>query len=197
MLVQFNCKQVSVRRAALSALSSLLSLFPSDAAVCGAWVRSVLPLVRDAESGVQDAVLDAFQALLVDRAAAAGAGGAAAAAAMRPLLAALQSVGRAAGSCVARLCAMLAAKQRLKGKQARDGCALHSDNAACGTPAWLTRAPCTHCCRCGRLHQFAVFPTHAHGADVWRSPDATYDSKPFAGCQRLGDHHRRLWRCRG
>lgn len=120
--------QVTVRRAALSAMSALLTYFPADSNVCGAWVRSALPLVRDPEPSVQDSVLDAFHHLLVDTAAAAGAGGsggaASAAEAARPLLAALSAVGRSAGTCVAKLCAMLAAKQKLKGKQVRPACLL-------------------------------------------------------------------------
>ncbi len=63
--------QVSVRKAALVALSRLLEFFPLEAALCAAWVRSALPLVRDAESSVQESLMDWADALLLDKVAAA------------------------------------------------------------------------------------------------------------------------------
>ena len=61
--------QVSVRKAAMVALSRLLELFPLESIICQAWVRSVLPLVRDVESTIQDSMLDWASALLLDRSA--------------------------------------------------------------------------------------------------------------------------------
>jgi hypothetical protein len=61
--------QVSVRKAAMVAISRLLELFPLESIICQAWVRSVLPLVRDVESTIQDSMLDWSSALLLDRAA--------------------------------------------------------------------------------------------------------------------------------
>jgi hypothetical protein len=152
--------QVSVRKAALIALSRLSELLPLEPGLCAAWVRSALPLVRDPESGIQDAVLEWAQFLLLDRAAAVGgapgrggrgrAAGAAAmavdgedepvtpapgsqddeddappaavaAAELRPMLAAFSSVGRAAGACIGKVCAALAAKRKLAGKKVAKG----------------------------------------------------------------------------
>lgn len=45
--------QVSVRKAALVALSTLLELFPAEPSLCTAWVASALPLVRDVEASIQ------------------------------------------------------------------------------------------------------------------------------------------------
>jgi hypothetical protein len=45
--------QVSVRKAALVALSTLLDLFPAEPSLCTAWVASALPLVRDVEPSIQ------------------------------------------------------------------------------------------------------------------------------------------------
>jgi hypothetical protein len=45
--------QVSVRKAALVALSTLLELFPGEPSLCQAWVASGLPLVRDVEASIQ------------------------------------------------------------------------------------------------------------------------------------------------
>ena len=158
---------VSVRRAALVALGRLLELLPSEPALCGAWVRAALPLVRDPESAVQDGVLEWAQALIFDRAAAAAkglaaSGGAAARrrsaamdvdggasdddgddndnedgdeedeeeeatpasvaiAELRPLLAAVATVGRAAGACLGKVCAALSAKKKLAGKKIARG----------------------------------------------------------------------------
>jgi hypothetical protein len=159
--------QVSVRKAALVALSRLSELLPLEPALCAAWVRSALPLVRDPESGIHEAVLEWAQFLLLDRAAAVagapargprgarargGAGGdpmaadgepctpaagsqgegeeeeeedtppaAVAAAELRPLLAAVSSAGRAAGACMGKVCAALAAKKKLSGKKIAKG----------------------------------------------------------------------------
>lgn len=49
--------QVSVRKAALVALSTLLELFPAEPSLCTAWVASALPLVRDVEASIQVWVL--------------------------------------------------------------------------------------------------------------------------------------------
>ncbi|KAF6260358.1 non-SMC mitotic condensation complex subunit 1-domain-containing protein [Scenedesmus sp. NREL 46B-D3] len=64
---------VSVRKAALVALSTLLELFPAEPSLCHAWVASSLPLVRDVEASIQDSLADWAAALLFDKAAAAGA----------------------------------------------------------------------------------------------------------------------------
>jgi hypothetical protein len=45
--------QVSVRKAALVALCTLLELFPTEPSLARAWVSSGLPLVRDVEATVQ------------------------------------------------------------------------------------------------------------------------------------------------
>ncbi|WIA29655.1 hypothetical protein OEZ86_012141 [Tetradesmus obliquus] len=63
---------VSVRKAALVALSTLLELFPCEPSLSQAWVASGLPLVRDVEASIQDCLADWVAALLLDKAAAAG-----------------------------------------------------------------------------------------------------------------------------
>jgi hypothetical protein len=45
--------QVSVRKAALVALSTLMELFPAEPSLCTAWIASALPLVRDVEASIQ------------------------------------------------------------------------------------------------------------------------------------------------
>lgn len=61
--------QVTVRKAALVALSRLLEIFPTEPLLCSAWVRAALPLVRDTESSIQECLLDWTAALLMDKAA--------------------------------------------------------------------------------------------------------------------------------
>jgi hypothetical protein len=51
--------QVSVRKAALVALSTLLELFPGEPSLCQAWVASGLPLVRDVEASIQVCLVQA------------------------------------------------------------------------------------------------------------------------------------------
>jgi hypothetical protein len=101
--------QVSVRKSALMALCRMLDMMPEWPAVCEAWVRAALPLVRDPEQGIQEPLLDKVAALLLDRAAAAGGGSGRggepaeeAAATLRPLLAALALGGRSASSCLSK-----------------------------------------------------------------------------------------------
>ncbi len=101
--------QVSVRKSALMALCRMLDMMPEWPAVCEAWVRAALPLVRDPEQGIQEPLVDKALALLLDRAAAAAGGSGRAgeaageaAASLRPLLAALALAGRGASSCLSR-----------------------------------------------------------------------------------------------
>lgn len=116
--------QVSVRKAGLVALCRLLELFPQEPLLCNAWMRSAMPLVRDVESSIQDALLDWAEALLVNKAAAAAGSSAEAsmsAAELRPLLAAAAAGGRACSACIGKLCASLHAKKRLKAKDVAKG----------------------------------------------------------------------------
>ena len=61
-----------MRKAALVALGRLLELLPLEPALCAAWVRSALPLVRDPEAGIQEGVLEWAAFLIFDRAVAVG-----------------------------------------------------------------------------------------------------------------------------
>ncbi|GAB4813688.1 hypothetical protein N2152v2_000734 [Parachlorella kessleri] len=121
---------VSVRKAGLTAAHSLLKALPDQPAVAALWVRAALPLVRDVEASIQEAVLDQFQDLVTGRAVAAGAcsreGGPTssalkAAEELRPILAAFATGGGACKACVARACSKLKAKSRLRTKQAATG----------------------------------------------------------------------------
>eukprot|EP01018_Ginkgo_biloba_P014838 Gb_33189 [translate_table: standard] len=57
---------VSIKKAALSALSEVLRKFPADR-VISEWLQSVPPLVMDNESSVQEECLNLFQELVLDR----------------------------------------------------------------------------------------------------------------------------------
>ena len=57
---------VSVRRQGMQSLSSLLAVFPTDARLAAAWLSSVLPMVGDVESSLQERCMDAFQEYVVD-----------------------------------------------------------------------------------------------------------------------------------
>lgn len=60
-----------MRKAALLASSALLRTFPTVTPICELWVRCALPLIRDPEASVQDAVIEHTIALLLDKASAA------------------------------------------------------------------------------------------------------------------------------
>lgn len=127
--------QVSVRKAALQVVGGLVRRYPTHGGLAGVWVRCVLPLIRDPESAVQDAVLEQLSGLVLEPLAAlayrggGGRGGAArlaatseeAAAALRPRLMALAHMGRAASSCLARALGVMAARKTLKGLQVAAG----------------------------------------------------------------------------
>ena len=165
-----RARQVSVRKAALVALGRLLELLPLEPALCAAWVRSALPLVRDPEAGIQEGVLEWAAFLIFDRAVAVGgppprrgarasgaadAGGgdgsdsdgraaapaAGGAAELRPLLAAVAGAGRAAGACLSKVCAALAAKKKLPAKKVARGVEAFLGAAPSGSPealgAWM------------------------------------------------------------
>jgi condensin-2 complex subunit D3 len=127
---------VSVRRGALAAAARLLAEYPGSAAAAGAWVRGVLPLARDPEAAVADAVLEQVASLVAAPLAAMAASPAAAAtAAALPdgsptssgasanandsrsvgaapqLLAALAVAGRGAAACLGRALAAGTAKK--------------------------------------------------------------------------------------
>ncbi|MEW5301609.1 MAG: hypothetical protein WDW36_004459 [Sanguina aurantia] len=138
---------VSVRKAALLASSALLRTFPTVSPIAELWVRCALPLIRDPEASVQEAVIELTTTLLLNTAAAsaglakavAAAGGAAtggrgrrqppgadgaaaaAAAAARCLLSALAVQGKGAASCMAKLFGLLAAKKALPAKAVARG----------------------------------------------------------------------------
>lgn len=118
---------VSVRKAALTAIAELAMGLPEDTGVASVWVTAGLPLIRDPESSIQDAVLDQLDELILQKAAAAGAGSStapkavAAAAELRPLLAAVSRAGAAGRACLARSCAALRTKGRLQGKKIAAG----------------------------------------------------------------------------
>lgn len=117
---------VSVRKAALSAMRSLLTAAPGAALLAALWIQSALPMIRDVETSLQELVLEQFQELLLARAAAAASTGRdgvptsaarKAAAELLPLLAALGAGGAASRACVVRCISQLKAKQRLRAKQ--------------------------------------------------------------------------------
>ncbi|GLC77673.1 hypothetical protein PLESTF_001971200 [Pleodorina starrii] len=128
---------VSVRKAALQVVCNLVACYPQHSELACVWARCVLPLLRDPESAVQEAVLDRLSVLLLEplavlgRRGGGGRGGAAAAtvtaaqqqadADVRQRLAALAQLGRAASSCLCRALATLSAKKLLKGAQVAAG----------------------------------------------------------------------------
>ncbi|MEW5310852.1 MAG: hypothetical protein WDW38_002613 [Sanguina aurantia] len=139
---------VSVRKAALLASSALLRTFPTVSPIAELWVRCALPLIRDPEASVQEAVIELTTTLLLNTAAASaglakavaaaggaatggrgrrqppgadGAAAAAAAAAARCLLSALAVQGKGAASCMAKLFGLLAAKKALPAKAVARG----------------------------------------------------------------------------
>lgn len=61
---------VSIRKAALGALSEMMRKFPADTKVVTEWFQSALPLVMDNESSIQEECLSLFEELVVDRIAA-------------------------------------------------------------------------------------------------------------------------------
>ncbi len=58
---------VSIRKQAISCLTSLLRASPTTSLMCVAWVHGVLPLIMDPETTVQDRCLDYFEELLLQR----------------------------------------------------------------------------------------------------------------------------------
>ena len=118
---------VSVRKAALTAIAELSSGLPGDSGVAGLWITAGLPLIRDPESSIQDAVIEQLEDLVLHRAAAAGAGAGTSPKAMeameelKPLLAALSRAGAAGKACLGRCCAQLRSKGRLQGKKVAVG----------------------------------------------------------------------------
>ena len=58
-------KQVSVRKAALGAACGLLRALPEQAPLCALWVGAALPLVREVEAPLQEALLDSCQEFLI------------------------------------------------------------------------------------------------------------------------------------
>lgn len=172
---------VSVRKAALSAACRLLLAFPDHAPCCELWVRSGLPLVRDPESSIQEALADQCLSLLVDRLVACGAGngaGAAAQAAMLvPLLAGVSGLGRAASSCLNRVLALLAGRKQLKSKPAAKGLEalighLHCLIAAAGAapPAAATQT------QAQRQQQQQLLRPAVHGAWMFLTEVAALDA---------------------
>ncbi|GAQ85855.1 condensin complex subunit 1 [Klebsormidium nitens] len=117
---------LSVRRAALGAISAVLRRWPGNAAVANAWAQAVLPMVADTEQSVQERCLDLFQKLVLDRVAQAGPTVAPpqgpARASGEPgvprevitALGALSHRGGPAPACLTRLCGLLAKKGRLQ-----------------------------------------------------------------------------------
>ncbi|KAI5075423.1 hypothetical protein GOP47_0009499 [Adiantum capillus-veneris] len=61
---------VSIRKAAMGALSEVMRKFPADTKVVGEWYQSVMPLVLDNESSIHEECLNVFEELVVDRVAA-------------------------------------------------------------------------------------------------------------------------------
>eukprot|EP00775_Hariotina_reticulata_P011091 gene11092-11246_t len=167
---------VSVRKAALVALGTLLELFPSEPSLAQAWVSSGLPLVRDVEASIQDCLRDWAAALLFNKATAAAASSKVSSKAavsvastqqgdadsmdwqaeqvglpgssssipadvafaeLRVLLSAVASVGRAAGACLGKLCAAMAAKNKLKAVAVARGLQAVISGTVAGSPAAL------------------------------------------------------------
>ncbi|GLI65850.1 hypothetical protein VaNZ11_009480, partial [Volvox africanus] len=126
---------VSVRKAALQVVCSLVDYYPQNADLACVWARSVLPLIRDPESSVQEVVLERLSALLLEPLGAlgtlvsSGRGRGQAVTAMqqqvaadiRLRLAALAEMGRAASSCLGKALGMMSAKKLLKGPQVAAG----------------------------------------------------------------------------
>ncbi|KAF5842057.1 non-SMC mitotic condensation complex subunit 1-domain-containing protein [Dunaliella salina] len=111
---------LSVRKAALAAASRLVAAFPEQIACCELWVRAALPLVRDAEVSIQEALLDQFSSLVLDKVAAAGTnkhGAEGAIRAVKPLLSALTLSSKGGAACAAKACSLLAQKHALHSKQ--------------------------------------------------------------------------------
>lgn len=110
---------LTVRKAALLAAAQLAAALPWDGATAELWVCAGLPLIRDPESVIQDAVVDQVEELILARAA--GAGKEKASKELRPILAALSRGGAAGRACLARICAQLRAKNRLQAKKVTTG----------------------------------------------------------------------------
>ena len=56
---------VSVRRQALYSLNALLRVFPENRVVISVWLKSVLPMIDDVESSLQERCLDGFQEFVI------------------------------------------------------------------------------------------------------------------------------------
>jgi hypothetical protein len=109
---------LTVRKAALLAAAQLAAALPWDGATAELWVSAGLPLIRDPESAIQDAVVDQIEELILARAAS---GKEKASKELRPVLAALSRGGAAGRACLARTCAQLRAKNRLQAKKVTNG----------------------------------------------------------------------------
>jgi len=132
------CLQVSVRKVGLVALCSMLEYFPLEPMLNNAWVRAALPAVRDAETSIQELLLDWAEAFLIARSATAASAGdeggrggrdaanRAATAALatddlKALLAAVGMLGKPAAACITHVCKMLASRKRLNSKAGAQG----------------------------------------------------------------------------
>jgi condensin-2 complex subunit D3 len=110
---------LTVRKAALLAAAQLAATLPWDGATAELWVSAGLPLIRDPESVIQDAVVDQVEELILARAV--GAGKEKASQELLPVLAAISRGGAAGRACLARTCAQLKAKNRLQAKKVTTG----------------------------------------------------------------------------
>jgi len=110
---------LTVRKAALLAAAQLAAALPWDGATAELWVSAGLPLIRDPESVIQDAVVDQVEELILARAARAGKEKAGEE--LRPVLAAISRGGAAGRACLARTCAQLRVKNRLQAKKVTTG----------------------------------------------------------------------------
>jgi condensin-2 complex subunit D3 len=111
---------LTVRKAALLAAAQLAAALPYDNATAELWVSAGLPLIRDPESTIQDAVVDQVEELILARAVAAGKD-ANMGKELCPISAAISRGGAAGRACLARTCAQLRAKNRLQAKKVTTG----------------------------------------------------------------------------
>ncbi|KAK9803508.1 hypothetical protein WJX73_000161 [Symbiochloris irregularis] len=115
---------VSVRKGALSAVVRLSREQPHEQPVTHLWVTSVLPMVRDMETSLQEAALEAVHEAIFARAAAIGErkSNPHVMTHLRSLLAQLTKEGGVSCStCLGKSCAVFKAKKRLRGKAVAHG----------------------------------------------------------------------------
>ena len=138
---------LSVRKAALIAAAELASGSPRDLTAAALWVSAGLPLIRDPETSIQEAVLDQLEELVMKKISAAKGGDddGEEMEEVKPLLVALSRSGAAGKGCFGRACVQLRQKGRLQGKKVAAGLerlisnSSNDDDEVCAG-AWLVYA---------------------------------------------------------